>query len=231
MRDGRSRQTAWLQGNAAKAKFIHVIREYLEMNSIRSRLACCLVLCRTPKIKLFSGCVCVGGGGGGMLDELINRTWITFKSGINGLHEFIERNDGPCSPAKISHDNPLRSNEGVKCFSQVALIPLMKTSSSSYCTNSQVCRGMPYSSSSCLSRMVPFLFSSYRHILQFYSSFLSSRSLTCPRTRPQNFFLLSAMFTCHIVEPARHLGLWQFQDTVINFLICFNFTYFQLTSL
>ena len=24
-RDGRSRQTAWLQGNAAKAKFIHVI--------------------------------------------------------------------------------------------------------------------------------------------------------------------------------------------------------------
>ena len=48
----------------------------------------------------------------GVLDDLINRTWITFKSGMC----FNEWQDGPCSPTKTSQDNPLRSSEGEKCF-------------------------------------------------------------------------------------------------------------------
>ena len=48
-----------------------------------------------------------------------------------------KRQDGPCSLAKTSQDNPLRSSEGEKCFSQAALIPLVESSSSSYCTNWQ----------------------------------------------------------------------------------------------
>ena len=69
----------------------------------------------------------------GVLDDLINRTWITFKSVVC----FIEWQGGPCSPAKTSQDNPLRSSEGEKCFSQAALIPSIESSSSSYCTNSR----------------------------------------------------------------------------------------------
>ena len=47
--------------------------------------------------------------------------WITFKSEMC----FIEWQDGPCSLAKTSQDNPLHSNEGEKCFLQAPLIPSM----------------------------------------------------------------------------------------------------------
>ena len=79
------------------------------------------------------GRVCNWRGCAGVLDDLINRTWITCTSGMC----FIEWQDGPCSPAKTSQDNPLRSNEGEKCFAQAALIPSMERSSSSYYTNSR----------------------------------------------------------------------------------------------
>ena len=96
----------------------------------------------------------------GVLDDLLNRTWITFKSEMC----FIEWQGGPCSPAKTSQDNHL----GEKSFSQSALIPSMESSSSSYCTNSLgptlvYVWALPDTSelslcttNSCLSRMLPF---------------------------------------------------------------------------
>ena len=58
---------------------------------------------------------------------------------------------------------------------------------------------------SCLSRMLPFLFffapPSPVLLLFAFISFLNV---------PQDFFLLSTTLTCHKVEPARHLGPWQF---------------------
>ena len=58
---------------------------------------------------------------------------------------------------------------------------------------------------SCLSRMLPFsfFFAPPSPVLCLFA-FISFLNV------PQDFFLQSAMLTCHKVEPARHLGLWQF---------------------
>ena len=112
---------------------------------------------------------------------------------------------------------PRRNQQDPKCFSQAALILSMESSSSSYCTNSQgptlvYFWALPDTSelslcttNSCLSRMLPFLFffapPSPVLCLFAFVSFLNV---------PQDFFLLSAMLTCHKVKPTRHLGLWQF---------------------
>ena len=119
-------------------------------------------------------------------------------------------------PFKTSQDNPLRSNEGEKRLSQAALIPSVESSSSSYCTNSQGptlvyfwalpdTSELSLTTNSCLSRMLPFsfFFAPPSPVLRLFA-FISFLNV------PQDFFLLSAMLTCHKVEPARHLGLWQF---------------------
>ena len=52
---------------------------------------------------------------------------------------------------------------------------------------------------------------SHRHSLQCYASLLLSPSyFNEPQDLAPGLSLLSAMLTCHIVEPPRHLGLWQF---------------------
>ena len=58
---------------------------------------------------------------------------------------------------------------------------------------------------SCLSRMFPFsfFFAPLSPVLRLFA-FISFLNV------PQDFFLLSAMLTCHKVEPARPIGLWQF---------------------
>ena len=111
------------------------------------------------------------------LDNLIiNRTLITFKLEVNVLHQFIEWQDGPCSPAKISQNNPLRSNEGGKMFlasrfdplnEEFLLIVLCELEG----LYSYVCPALVYfwafpetsehslcTTNSCLSRMLPCLF-------------------------------------------------------------------------
>lgn len=191
-------------------------------NSETSRKYSCLALGEHALCALFSGPLRLGRGGvtGSLthcclleldaysscncqvdeLDHLINLTWVTLKSGMC----FIKWQDGPFSPAKISHYNPLRSNEDEKCFSEAALIPSIKSSSLLYRTNPRGPTRVYFwdfpdtfelslcTTNSCPSRMLPF---SFFFIMPSpvwrLSSFISLLKV------PHDFLFLSAMLFCY----------------------------------